>query len=464
MSKIIHGFLKLGKKIPFCFNQDNNILELLATDNNGKNIIEIYIKKLKGKKIDIDGETLDKRYIRFFNVKIKTFDFKEFKAFIPAYLIGMNNNFEKVIKPTDVKEIIFFGECITRVLPPKESVKKNINYKKKIYSLTHFGDYDSHHSFEFENKKYKFLPKIILSKCDEDGKSKMEVTTCLFVSSDKKITFKGIIDTYKEVQKLFSFLCYRSHVSFQNIILNQRVLVDYGNQVREEIIKYKLFVAEEDREYDLPLCDNVLNISEHMHNIPFLIKNLLMDDYILSTMPINKNDLIYVDTNKFLAMSTSFEALFLKKHKKYKSSKNKDYYLAKKKTLLYLKKQIDDEKNNRKMKKYFKSFYNEVMQLEGRLEEKLKFYYEKYENILKDDINRYKEYHNIDIITKELLSQAFSSKRNVLSHGLKKIENFSLLEILSYCLLRKIVYGMILENSNFEPDDIKMILDTMKIL
>ena len=104
------------------------------------------------------------------------------------------------------------------------------------------------------------------------------------------------------------------------------------------------------------------------------------------------------------------------------------------------------------------------MQLEGRLEEKLKFYYEKYEDILKDDINRYKEYHNIDIITKELLSQAFSSKRNVLSHGLKKIENFSLLEILSYCLLRKIVYGMILENSNFEPDDIKMILDTMKIL
>ena len=59
---------------------------------------------------------------------------------------------------------------------------------------------------------------------------------------------------------------------------------------------------------------------------------------------------------------------------------------------------------------------------------------------------------------KASLSKAFADKRNNLSHGVK-LEKFKILEIVSYSIVRKINYAMILERSGFNKEQIHEIIN-----
>ena len=67
------------------------------------------------------------------------------------------------------------------------------------------------------------------------------------------------------------------------------------------------------------------------------------------------------------------------------------------------------------------------------------------------------EYHDMNF-DKASLSKAFANKRNNLSHGVK-LEKFKILEIVSYSIVRKINYAMILERSGFNKEQIHEIIN-----
>lgn len=81
-----------------------------------------------------------------------------------------------------------------------------------------------------------------------------------------------------------------------------------------------------------------------------------------------------------------------------------------------------------------------------------------YSYIIEPERNYYKnEYPDINFDNTSLV-KAFADKRNNLSHG-AKLKKFKTLEIVSYSIVRKRNYTMILERSGFNKKQIQKIIN-----
>ena len=161
-------------------------------------------------------------------------------------------------------------------------------------------------------------------------------------------------------------------------------------------------------------------------------------------------------------MSSAFESEFRKLFPDFKSSINEEYkeikngilkHVSNKKNKLKRNKRRLGKKQIRTMLKYCEYFSKIVSNVDGTLEEKITFSYDRYQSILEKRRKQLSNTYHINSIKNTILAKSFSERRNKISHG-KSTGNFNELEIISYILLRMCIYCLTLERCKFSFDEI----------
>ena len=463
MNNIICGILKARKKFYFSFNTGTKILTIQPSKMSefpsfiSQNDFDDF--SLSKERMNISGETNSRNYIEFIDVKFSSIGRGCFQAWVPAYIIGKANALSFIPKPTSIKHISFKGECIDRFMTSKQTVSDDWDYRNNKLQINIDYGKDKIKKFNYNNLEFSLVPGWNMISAQKDVNLLLTMQTTLNIKSKKKMNVKAIIELYKKVEKLFSFICYRQHVNFDSIILTQIEPVIFDKVPEDTAINFELHVSSDDNKYDLP------NVGQHMilrdysvNNIPSLIKCLEEDEHMLLSFPNNSLKANIIDNNKYISISSAFESEFDLLYPNFKSNKNKNYNTAKINTINFLSEQATNKQNNAQTRKYYNDFVKYIEDFEGRLEEQISYIFQIYSYIVEPEINYFKsEYHDMNF-DKASLSKAFADKRNNLSHGVK-LEKFKILEIVSYSIVRKINYAMILERSGFNKEQIHEIIN-----
>ncbi len=463
MNNIICGILKARKKFYFSFNTGTKILTIQPSKMSefpsfiSQNDFDDF--SLSKERMNISGETNSRNYIEFIDVKFSSIGRGCFQAWVPAYIIGKANALSFIPKPTSIKHISFKGECIDRFMTSKQTVSDDWDYRNNKLQINIDYGKDKIKKFNYNNLEFSLVPGWNMISAQKDVNLLLTMQTTLNIKSKKKMNVKAIIELYKKVEKLFSFICYRQHVNFDSIILTQIEPVIFDKVPEDTAINFELHVSSDDNKYDLP------NVGQHMilrdysvNNIPSLIKCLEEDEHMLLSFPNNSLKANIIDNNKYISISSAFESEFDLLYPNFKSNKNKNYNTAKINTINFLSEQATNKQNNAQTRKYYNDFVKYIEDFEGRLEEQISYIFQIYSYIVEPEINYFKsEYHDMNF-DKASLSKAFANKRNNLSHGVK-LEKFKILEIVSYSIVRKINYAMILERSGFNKEQIHEIIN-----
>ncbi len=463
MNNIICGILKARKKFYFSFNTGTKILTIQPSKMSefpsfiSQNDFDDF--SLSKERMNISGETNSRNYIEFIDVKFSSIGRGCFQAWVPAYIIGKANALSFIPKPTSIKHISFKGECIDRFMTSKQTVSDDCDYRNNKLQINIDYGKDKIKKFNYNNLEFSLVPGWNMISAQKDVNLLLTMQTTLNIKSKKKMNVKAIIELYKKVEKLFSFICYRQHVNFDSIILTQIEPVIFDKVPEDTAINFELHVSSDDNKYDLP------NVGQHMilrdysvNNIPSLIKCLEEDEHMLLSFPNNSLKANIIDNNKYISISSAFESEFDLLYPNFKSNKNKNYNTAKINTINFLSEQATNKQNNAQTRKYYNEFVKYIEDFEGRLEEQISYIFQIYSYIVEPEINYFKsEYHDMNF-DKASLSKAFADKRNNLSHGVK-LEKFKILEIVSYSIVKKINYAMILERSGFNKEQIHEIIN-----
>ena len=463
MNNIICGILKARKKFYFSFNTGTKILTIQPSKMSefpsfiSQNDFDDF--SLSKERMNISGETNSRNYIEFIDVKFSSIGRGCFQAWVPAYIIGKANALSFIPKPTSIKHISFKGECIDRFMTSKQTVSDDCDYRNNKLQINIDYGKDKIKKFNYNNLEFSLVPGWNMISAQKDVNLLLTMQTTLNIKSKKKMKVKAIIELYKKVEKLFSFICYRQHVNFDSIILTQIEPVIFDKVPEDTAINFELHVSSDDNKYDLP------NVGQHMilrdysvNNIPSLIKCLEEDEHMLLSFPNNSLKANIIDNNKYISISSAFESEFDLLYPNFKSNKNKNYNTAKINTINFLSEQATNKQNNAQTRKYYNEFVKYIEDFEGRVEEQISYIFQIYSYIVEPEINYFKsEYHDMNF-DKASLSKAFADKRNNLSHGVK-LEKFKILEIVSYSIVKKINYAMILERSGFNKEQIHEIIN-----
>lgn len=461
MKNIICGVLKKKKKFYFTFDIDSKILTIQPSKMSmSPNFIfeddfDNFLISKEG--INISGETNKRNYIEFIDVRFSSIGRGCFQAWVPAYVIGKANALSSISKPTSITSISFIGECIDRFMSSKCTVSNYWDYKNnKLQVNVEYGK-DKIKKFRYQNLECSLVPGWNMTSAQKDVKSLLTMQTTLEIKSSKNMSIKFIIELYKKVEKLFSFICYRQYVKFDSIILTQIEQVMFDKVPQDIEINFELYVSTDNRNFDLPKIGKHMILGEYADKIPALIKCLCEDDHMLLSFPENSLKADIIDNNKYICISSAFESEFDLLYPNFKSNKNKNYKIAKLSTIKFLSEQAKNKQNNAKTRKYYNDFIKYIGNFEGRLEEQISYIFQLYSYIVEPERKYYKtEYPDINFENASL-AKAFADKRNNLSHG-SKLEKFKTLEIVSYIIVRKINYAMILERSGFNQKLIKEII------
>ena len=462
MDNIICGVLKKKRKFYFTFDMNSKILtiqpskmsmfpSLIAEDD----FDDFLISK---ERMNISGETNNRNYIEFIDVKFSSIGRGCFQAWVPAYVIGKANALSSIPKPTLIKTISFKGECIDRFMTSKCTVSDNWDYNNNKLQVNIDYGKDKIKRFKYNGLEFSLVPGWKMISAQKDVKSLLTMQTSLNIKSEKNMDIKTIIELYKKVEKLFAFICYRQHVKFESIILTQIEKVICDKVPRDTPINFELHVSSDDGKYDLPKVGKLMTLGDYANNIPGLIKSLCEDDHMLLSFPDNSLKVNVIDNNKYICISSAFESEFDLLYPNFKSNKNKNYNTAKLSTIKFLSEQAKNKQNNSQTRKYYNDFAKYIGDFEGRLEEQISYILQLYSYIVEPERKYYQnEYSDINFDNTSL-AKSFADKRNNLSHG-SKLEKFKTLEVASYIIVRKINYAMILERSGFDKKQIQEIIN-----
>ena len=108
------------------------------------------------------------------------------------------------------------------------------------------------------------------------------------------------------------------------------------------------------------------------------------------------------------------------------------------------------------------NFIKYIGDFEGRLEEQIIYMFQLYSYIVEPEKKYYQNEHPDINFDNTSLAKAFADKRNNLSHG-SKLQKFKTLEVVSYIIVRKINYAMILERSGFSKNQIQQIINQISL-
>ena len=396
--------------------------------------------------------------IEFIDVKFSSIGRGCFQAWVPAYVIGKSNTLSPIPGPTHIKCIVFKGDCIDRFMTSKCTVSEVWDYNNNKLQVNIDYNKDKIKEFKYNKSQFSLVPGWKMISAQKDVKNLLTMQTTLRIKPEREMNTKNVIELYKKVEKLFSFICYRQHVEFESIILKQTELVISNGKTKEVEIDFELYISSDDGKYDLPNVGKHMTISDYVSNIPELIKNIDDNDHILLSFPDNELKANIIDNIKYICISSAFESEFDLSYPNFKSINSKNYKEARDKLVDFLDKQYNDKKNTSHVRKYYKSFKAFISKYEGSLEEQILHVLKAYNYIVEPERKFYKERHPNINFDDESLSKSFAEKRNNLSHG-SKLEKFKILEVASYVIIRKINYAMMLKRSGFDDKGIQKIID-----
>lgn len=461
MTNIICGIIREKRIFYFSFDMDSNILTIQPKRmKKSLGIFDTafedypYLKNM----INLEGETNSHTFISFINVKLRSIGRNCFQAWVPFYIVGLNGGFDSIPKPNKIKKIVFSSEALDLFIQSNRIVKDDININEKKVSINFEYGNDKLKSFKYNGFNYEFYPSWTRSYSN-DINNILVMRSSLCVSSSKNMKLNDILNNYENVKKLLCFVNYRKNVIFDNIILIQDEEVELINEIHRTSIKFELHIASMEKNNDIPNNQNVILIDEILNNIDKIFCNIIEDDFLMQTLPINEKEKRIIDINKYINMACSFESEMNKLIPNFKSKTNSNYKLVKNNIINYIKLEIKKQKSkNSKGTKYYEKFLKEIEIIDGRLDEKIIYAFKKYSYLLEADIKYYEKKHQIKKIDLNQLAQSFSTKRNDLAHG-NKLEKFNDNEIFTYVLLRKICYALLIERSGVSEVIIKKIID-----
>lgn len=224
MNNIICGILKARKKFYFSFNTGTKILTIQPSKMSefpsfiSQNDFDDF--SLSKERMNISGETNSRNYIEFIDVKFSSIGRGCFQAWVPAYIIGKANALSFIPKPTSIKHISFKGECIDRFMTSKQTVSDDWDYRNNKLQINIDYGKDKIKKFNYNNLEFSLVPGWNMISAQKDVNLLLTMQTTLNIKSKKKMNVKAIIELYKKVEKLFSFICYRQHVNFDSININ----------------------------------------------------------------------------------------------------------------------------------------------------------------------------------------------------------------------------------------------------
>lgn len=470
MDKIICGELEYNSK-KYYFNFRNNILVIQPEKmeyypkwcfNNSGNESSL------DEGINVEGETNEGRYICFVNVKFSQIGRGILQSFVPTYVLGKANAVSPLPKCIDIEKISFEGKSLDKFCYPKRIIKHDNLCEEKPLKIEI--DYN-----QFKNRKFT-IDKDVFSydirwtmPISSDINNVLNVKTILSVTFSKPKNINDIIDYYRNIEKFFCFINNRRIVRFSDIKLKKKepVRFEIENEIKDMEFQFTLHITEPREEIDILDDLNCIRLDDVTQKYKKLYKCIVDKDFLVHYYPLNKREDSYVDNDKYTQVSSAFESEFRKLFPDFKSTINEEYKIVKSGLLRYIsnkksrikKKQTElNKKQVRKELKYCEYFANVLSNIDGNLEEKITYSFDRYKQILEKKRIHLLNAYNIKKVKNTVLSKSFANRRNKISHG-KSTGNFNDLEIISYILLRICIYCITLERCKFSFDEIEKMVN-----
>lgn len=472
MDKIICGELEFNNN-KYYFNFRNNILVIQPEEMEDYNKWWVYNlgkESTMDKRINVEGETNEGKYICFVDVKFSQLGRGILKAFVPAYVLGKGNSVNPLPKCIDIEKMSFEGKSLDKFCYPKRIIKRNDFYEEKTLKLEL--DYN-----QFKNQKFTIAKDVFEYNIhwtmphNSDINNVLNVKTLLSVTFGNPKSINEIVDYYRKVEKFFCFLNNRRIVKFSDIKLKKMEPVIYGfeNDIKDMEFQFTLYITEPQEEIDILDDLNCIRLDDVKEKYSKLYKNIINEDFLIYYYPLNKKEDSLVDNDKYTQVSSVFESEFRKLFPDFKSSINEEYkeikngilkHISNKKIKLKKNKNALSKKQVKVMLKYCDYFSKIVSNIDGNLEEKITFSYDRYQFILEKRRKQLLDAYHINGIKNTILAKSFSDRRNKISHG-KSTGNFNEPEIISYILLRMCIYCLTLERCNFSFDEIDSMVNKL---
>ena len=471
MGKIICGELKyINQKYYFNFRKNILVIQPEKMEDYNKwwfNSFSNY-KKTLDNRINLEGETNNGKYICFINIKFTQLGRGILQAFVPAYVLGNSNTVDPLPKCSDIEKISFEGKCLDKFCYPKRIIKHNDFYNEK--SLKIEIDYSKFKNKNFTVGKDKFSYDISWTiPHSSDINNVLNVKTLLSITFDSPKTINEIIDYYRNIEKFFCFINNRRIVKFSNIILKKKepVKFKFENEIKNVEFQFTLHITEPQEEIDILDDLNCICLDDVSKNYKRLYKCIIDNDFLVHYYPLNVKEDSYVDNDKYTQVSSAFESEFRNLFPNFKSNINEEFKIVKNGLLKYIsnkKNKFDQnqtmltKKQKEKELKYYKYFAKVISNMDGNLEEKIVYSFNRYKQILEKKKKHLLCSYNIEDIKNTNLAKSFVERRNKISHG-KSTGNFNDLEVISYILLKMCIYCLTLERCKFSFEEIEKMIN-----
>ena len=471
MDKTICGELRYNSK-KYYFNFKNNIITIQPKKmmNYGRWWFYHLGKEADFSKseINIEGVTNAGKYICFVNVKFRQIGSGVMQALVPAYILGNSNNYDPLPKCKKIEKMIFEGRVLDKFCHPKKCIEYGNLYDTSDLTVKVNHDKLSVKKFVINKDEYSY-------DIDYNFPWNVDLNNVLNVKALLKITFntpKGvneIINYYKNVEKFFCFINNRKIVEFSNIKLIKRGKVKIDLERVDDVDHiFTLHIAKTSEKIDLPENLDYVRLNDISNNYNKLYQNIIKENFYIEHYPYNNSDSSYINNSKYMQVSSSFESEFGKVFPDFKSNINEAYKVVKNKLLNYTKNQLYNLDKNKdkipayllkKEENYYQYFYKVLKNIDGNLEEKIGYVFNRYDKALENKKNLLLKAYNIQKIKNGVLAKSFADRRNGKIHGCMPVGNFSDKEIISYTLVEKCVYCLTLERCGFSLEEIKKIVN-----
>lgn len=458
---IIDGKVIYNNK-EYCFHYDDNLITLYPEklEDKWKSFREMFFdvkSKEDDKTVNLYGENSNGNPIAFIKLNLKNVGRGIYRSFVPAYILGKCNAISPLPEINNFKRMTIKGECIDALYSPRKLVKE-LGTTKKFKPVIKFNDMkDVRTRIKINEDDWNFGVSWIMPRKDKN--------TIIDLSSELLIDFKDlknvdeIIEYYISIEKIFCFLNNRKHVIFSEIKLytNIKFYDDISKKVRNDSITFLLNINErKDIEYDLPDNHKQISILDLENYMEAIYNAINENPFIDESLPNNTYDSNHVSVEDFIRTTSAFESEFDRTYPNYKANKNANYKRVKNKILKYIEDCKIDE-NNRTIG-YIDDFYNCIDNLEGTLPEQICCALKEFTKPLEKIKQRLFVHYNITNVNNGELAQHFAKKRNYVAHG-RELQQFTDIEIVSYILVERLIYCLLLKRVGFSIDEITMILE-----
>lgn len=471
MGKIICGELKYNNNL-YYFNFRDNILVIQPkkmVDYNKWWIDNFLNNKYDlNDRINIDGETNEGKYICFIDIKFTKLGRGILQSFVPAYVLGTTNLIEPLPTCTKIEKMIYEGESLDKFCYPKRIIKHNdLLHDKNVKVEIDCSRYKNK-EFIIDKDIYRYDIKWIMP-VSSDINNVLNVKTQLSVIFSKCKNINEVIKYYRNIEKFFCFINNRRIVKFTDIKLKKKEKVQFGNknELEDVEIEFVLHITYPQQEIDLLDNFNCIRLDDLEKKYKKLYKFIIDDDFLVQYYPLNRKENNNVNNDKFVQVSSAFESEFRKLFPNFKSNISDEYKIIKAGILNHISnkkkrinKQVTDSNKKQLSKelKYCDYFYKIISGIDGTLEEKIKYSFNRYNRILEKKKNTLLKNYNIEKAKNTVLAKVFSNRRNKISHG-ELTRDFNDLEIISYILLRICIYCITLERCNFTYNEIDIMVN-----